>query len=267
MVSRRGIETVANRLLWEFEMINTVNPAIEITLRIPGTWEHFEKLMEAIPDGFRISPEALVMPDGSEVSLIPLQPDQQFASIFARSCRQPATREELEIVNHYTVNVGLTGPGGSLEAAHRMVEAGAAIIRAGGGGVFNDNSGIAHGGHAWLEMADDGSADALSYAFVGIVRNSRALFTIGLHVLGRPDVSISHSEGNLECSGDAIIDIIRYLCNSDQAFEVGHVIADLTGPQFKAIKLTHDKMKPTSPMHNPWGRLELVSYKDIAQNN
>jgi hypothetical protein len=248
-------------------MIDTAHRSIEITLRIPGNWEHPGKLLEAIPDGFRLSAESLILPDGSEVAFIPMQPDDQFASIFASSCRQPATSAEQAIVNNYTVNVGLTGPGGSVESARRMAQAGAAIVRAGGGGVFNDNSGIAHGGQAWLEIADDGSADALSFGFVGIVNNSRALYTIGLHVLGRPDVSLGHSEVSTDETGDAIIEIIRYLCATDRPFDVGHIIADLDGARFKAVKSTPDNMKPTSPMHNPWGRLELVSLKDIAESN
>jgi hypothetical protein len=248
-------------------MINTTDRSIEITLRIPANWEHPRDLLDAIPAGFRLMPETLVMPDGSEVDFTLMPPDDQFANIFASSCRRPATLDEMEIINNYTVNVGLTGPGGSLESANRMVQAGAAIIRAGGAGVFNDNSGIAHGGQVWLEMADDGSTDALSYAFVGIVNNSRELFTIGMHVLGRPDVVVGHSEDPIEDTGDAIIDIIRYLCATDRQLEVGHVIADLDGPRFKAVKATENKMESNSPMHNPWGQVELVSFKDIAQNN
>ena len=118
-----------------------------------------------------------------------------------------------------------------------------------------------------MEIADDGGADALSFAFVGIVDNSQELYTVGMHVLGRPDVSISHSEESIEHIGDTIIEVIRYLCDTDRPFEVGHVIADLDGPRFKAVRSTDDNLEPNSPMHNPWGRLELVSIKDIAQNN
>ena len=44
-----------------------------------------------------------------------------------------------------------------LEAARTMMQAGAALLRAGGAGVFIDNSALAHGGQQWLEMTEDGS--------------------------------------------------------------------------------------------------------------
>src|SRR6478609_11456855 len=91
--------------------------AIEVTLRIPGTWSHPRELLEALPAGYRLTPEALIMPDGTKVEFNPLPPDDQFAKIFRASCRRPPREEELAKVAGYTVNVCLSGPGGSLEAA------------------------------------------------------------------------------------------------------------------------------------------------------
>src|SRR5204863_1950700 len=113
-----------------------------------------------------------------EVEFNPLPPDEQFAQIFRTSCRRPAREEELAAVDGYTVNVCLSGPGGSLVAAQTMMQAGAGIVRAGGAGVFNDNSGLAHGGQDWLEMTDDGSPDAVSFAFVAIVRGETEVWTM-----------------------------------------------------------------------------------------
>src|SRR2546426_6979123 len=127
---------------------------VEIVLRIPGTWSHPRELLEGLPAGHRITPEALVMPNGTVVEFDPMPPDDQFAEIFRSSCRQPSTEEELAKIDGYTVNVCLSGPGGSLQAAQRMMEAGAAIVRAGAAGVFIDNCGLAHGGQHWLEMTE-----------------------------------------------------------------------------------------------------------------
>src|SRR5687768_10250642 len=115
---------------------------VEVALRIPGTWSHPRELVESLPAGYRLTPEALIMPDGTKVEFNPLPPDDQFAEIFRSSCRRPPTEEELARVDGYTVNVCLSGPGGSLEAARTMMEAGAAIVRAGGAGVFIDNCGL-----------------------------------------------------------------------------------------------------------------------------
>ncbi len=238
---------------------------VEVVLRIPGTWSHPRELIESLPAGYRLTPEALLMPDGTKVEFNPMPPDDRFADIFRSSCRQPPTDEELEKVNGYTVNVCLSGPGGSLEAARKMMEAGAAIVRAGAAGVFNDNSGLAHGGEAWLQMTEDGSSDAVSFAFVSIIRGKMEVWTMGMHVLGLREVVMQRAD--IEEGGFDIVEMIRYLAQGDKPVGDGHVIADLDGPQFQAFAAESPAETADSPMHNPFGRLKLVSIKDIAGRN
>src|SRR5581483_9849139 len=105
---------------------------IEIAMRVPGKWGHPKELIERMPEGCRLTGEALILPDGAQVEFGAMPPDDQFAGIFRASCRQPPTEEELAIVNAYTVNIVLAGPGGSLDAARTMMRAAAAIVEAGG---------------------------------------------------------------------------------------------------------------------------------------
>src|ERR1041385_6920330 len=134
---------------------------VEVHLRIPGTWASPRELFERLPAKCRFKPDALVLPDGTEVEFGAMEADDQFAEIFRTSCRQSATEDEMAAIDQYTVNVTLSGVGGSLDLARTMMQAGAAIVRAGGAGVFIDNSALAHGGQAWLEMTEDGGPDAL----------------------------------------------------------------------------------------------------------
>src|SRR5207249_2340975 len=136
-------------------------------LRIPGNWSHPGELIERLPAGWRWTPGALISPDTTQVEFGAMAADDQFAQIFRSSCRQPPTTEELATVDGYTVNVLLSGPGGSMPAARAMmqagaavVQAGAAVVQAGGAGVFIDNSALAHGGQQWLGMTEDGGPDA-----------------------------------------------------------------------------------------------------------
>ena len=121
-----------------------------ITFRIPGDWSHPGELIERLPSGYRLTPDFLVLPSGDQIDFVGMEPDGEFASIFESSCRRPPTEDEMAVVARYTVNVGLTGRGGSLESALTMMQAGAAIVRAGGAGVFIDNSALAYGGDDWL---------------------------------------------------------------------------------------------------------------------
>src|SRR5258706_10292105 len=123
---------------------------ITIALRIPGTWSHPRELIQRLPAGCRLTGEALILPDATQVEFGAAAADDQFAQIFRSSCRQPATEDELRAVDSYAVNVFLSGPGGSMQAARRMMQAGAVLVRAGGAGGFIDNCGLAHGGGRWL---------------------------------------------------------------------------------------------------------------------
>src|SRR5207247_5586833 len=141
----------------------------------------------------RLTGEALILPDKTEIGFGAAPADNQFAQIFRSSCRQPATEDELATVDGYTVNAFLSSPGGSMRAARTMMQAGAALVRAGGAGVFNDNSGLAHGGQDWLAMAEDGGPDALSFAFVAIIRGQADVWTVGMHGLGPRDIGMKRA--------------------------------------------------------------------------
>jgi hypothetical protein len=131
--------------------------------------------------------------------------------------------------------------------------------------VFIDNSVLAHGGRDWLEMTEDGDPDALSFAFVGIIGGKAEVYTIGMHVLGLRDVVMKRSD--VESGGFDIIEVIRYLCGAEKPVDDGHVIADLSGPRFQAFAQQSAAELRGSPMYNPFGRLKLVSLRDIAENN
>jgi hypothetical protein len=239
--------------------------AVRTILRIPGNWSDPDELFDRIPAGVQLTPESLILADGTEVEMTPMPPDNQFAQVFRSACRQPARDAELKIVNSYTVNIGLSAAGGSIEAALTMLQAGAAMIRAGAGGVFIDNSGLAHGGKHWLEMAEDGGHDAVSFAFVNIIRGRQDLWTTGMHVLGLPDLALKHSDpvGDTE----TIIELIRYVCRGEKPLGDGHIVAVENGRRFRAAATTSHSFDPPSPMHNPWGRLQLISMKEIAESN
>jgi hypothetical protein len=241
-----------------------INASVTTTLRIPGAWTDPRELLDHIPDGFRLNDRSLVLPDGTEIELTLIPRDAQFAEIFKSSCRRPATEEELAIVSRYTVNIALIGPGGSLEAARAMMQAGAAIVRVGGAGVFIDNSALAHGGSDWVEMADEGSSDALSFAFVAIVRGQRDLWTMGMHVLGFPDLVMCRGDDDRE----TIVEVIRYVAAGKKPIGDGHLLADDRGvPRFRVTAAPDDERSVPNAMTNPFGRWRLTSFKEVAESN
>lgn len=236
---------------------------VTIDLRIPGQWGHPKELVDKLPPGHRLTPESLFLPDGTEIEFGAAPADDQFAEIFRTSCRKPPTAAELAAVDGYTVNVFLSGPGGSLDSARTMMRAATAVLRAGGAGVFNDNSGLAHGAENWHAMTDDASPDAVSFAFVGIVHDKVDVYTTGMHVLGLREVVMKRADAD----DFDIVEVIRYLANGDKPIDDGHVLADEEGPRFKVIAQPSKKEFAGSAMHNPFGRFRLVNMQEAAENN
>ena len=235
---------------------------IQVDLRIPGTWSSPREMIERLPAGYRFTPRSLVLPDGTQIEFGAVDADDQFAQIFRSSCRK-ADDDELESVDRYTVNALLSGPGGSLDAARTMMQAGAALVQAGGAGVFIDNSALAHGGRQWLRMTEDGGPDALSFAFVSIYHSRDQVWTMGMHVLGLRDVIMKR----VDADEFDIVEVIRYLAAGEKPVEDGHVMMGLEGPLFRVISDENAALPDGSPMYNPLGRLKLVSTREIADNN
>jgi hypothetical protein len=245
--------------------MSETNLSPTITLRIPGVWSNPGELVSRLPAGFRLTPEALILPNGLEIEFVPMPPDGQFPQVFRSSCRRPPQDDERQAVDRYSVNVGLNGPGGSMEAARTMMQAGAAIVQAGGAGVFIDNSVLAHGGRDWVAMTDDGGPEAISFAYVSIVRGKQEAYTMGMHAIGFPDLLFRSSEVDEE--GETIVAILRYLCEGGRSVDVGHVFADERSLRFQVIDRTSDDFDADSPMHNPFGRLKIASVSGLAEKN
>jgi len=241
--------------------------AAEVTtiLRIPGTWRHPSELKTRMPEGFRLTSQAVILPDGVEIEYSSMPPDDRFAKVFQTACRHPAAAEEMRRVHGYTVNIGLSGPGGSMAAALTMMQAGGAMVRAGGAGVFIDNSALAHGGGDWLQMTEDGSWDAVSFAFVNVVRAKREMRTVGMHVMGLPDIVLQQSD--IDDEGQVIMEVIHYLCRGDQPIGTGQVLACESGPRFSVLATESNPWMLARPMCNPFGWLNLVRLKDVAESH
>ena len=64
-----------------------------------------------------------------------------------------------------------------------------------------------------------------------------------------------------------IIDVIRYVCRGDHPIGDGHFLADEQSLRFQAVETVNEKFEPGMPMYNPFGRLKLVSIKDLGEAN
>jgi hypothetical protein len=233
------------------------NHPIKIALRIPGTWASQEEFTQAVSSDHKISGNTLILADGSQVEIFVRPRDGQFVEVFRNSCRTPMTEPEAEGLGNYRHQVCLVGPGGSMERASAMMRSALPILDAGGAGVFIDNSALSFGASIWQKMAGVSDVDAVTFGFVNIIRSKKETFTVGMQTIGQPDLSLPTTI--LEPEDSVMIDLIFKTATEGQTYGQGDSIALPDGQSFKVQKIPDSKIFPGSPIHNPWGRLELRS--------
>jgi hypothetical protein len=231
-------------------------PAPEVTMRIPGGWARPEEFFENLPRGCCCTANGITMPDGSEFELNALPADEDFPRIFASSCPKLPTETECEQVENYKVNICLTGRGGSIAAAKRLMEAAAAVMAAGGVGVFVDNSGIAHGATDWLKLFDSADTGGVYWAFVMAVQSDVEVYSMGMHILGLRDAIIP-STGNAEYDSRTLHSFLGFTAFSGAALKDGEMIGDAVLPSFQICSQADDRAPASAPMFNPYGRWRL----------
>jgi hypothetical protein len=231
--------------------------APEVTLRIPGGWSRPEEFYEGLPRGFRCTDEGLVSIDGSEFELHVLPADEQFPEIFAGSCTHLPTETEREQIENYKVNICLTGRGGSISAARQLMAAAAAVLSAGGAGVFVDNSCIAHGATDWFTLLDSADDGGVYWAFVSAVRSEKEVYSRGMHVMGFRDAVIP-STGNAEYDSRTLHSFLGYSAFSGATIHEGEIFGDAVLPTFRAYPQPDDRVPAEAPMFNPYGQWRLV---------
>ena len=219
-------------------------------------WSGPEEFVKRLPRGCRCTPATLKLADGTQFEFNTLPADEEFPRIFAGSCPKLPTEDEREQIDNYNVNACLIGRGGSIAAAKRMMEGAAAVLAAGGAGVFVDNSGIAHGATDWLTLFGDADGGGVYWAFVSAVRSEEEVYSLGMHVLGFRDAIIP-STGNSEYDSRTLHSFLGYSAFSGAAIEEGEVFHDAVLPTFRAYEQPDDRVPDDAPMFNPYGRWRL----------
>ncbi len=231
-------------------------PRVEVTLRIPGLWQQPDEVDRALPIGYRLVEGKLHLPDEMTLDVGATPADDEFADLFRNGCQYPPSDEDQQKILNYKTNVLLSGPGGSMGAAKRMLDAGRAIIHAGGAGVFVDNSGMAHGSDDWLALAGQADDGGAFWAFVATVGTETTVYSIGMHVLGYRDAMIPRT-GNDEQDYLMLNEFLGYSYRSGRTIHDGDLMGDEHGPQFRIRAETATHFPPDAPLHNPFGQWRL----------
>lgn len=218
-----------------------------VDLRIPGPWETQDAFRQAVArkaKGYAFEGEHLVHPaTGRRFSWGASEHDDELADLFAANGR--TAKGDVKRVASHAVKIHLSGPGGSVDAVHDLMRAGAALVRAGAYGVMVDNSGAAHAPSDWTKLAEGDDAVGGCYwgcVIVTVPRSGGLAFTVGMHCMGLRDAEVEFPPG-VDRKGVAFLlhNFHGYALQSGAVFVDGDPIGDERGPQFRlrATPCTH----------------------------
>ncbi len=237
----------------------------EVSLRIPGDWASPRALSDRLmgtgytlslsdqPSDFALAHTAT----GQRFPMGVVGPDEQIAELFADGGRLSAA--ELAAVRDHDVKVFVSGPGGSVDAARAVMRAGAAIIRAGGLGVFVDNCGSTHSPTDWLELAGDDADGGVYWALVELTGGPDLMFSTGMHCLGHRDIELPDPPD--PGRGMYILhNLLGYSYRSGVTLADGDPIGDEQRPTHVLRHVPCTRFTAGTSFHNPYGvwRLEAV---------
>ncbi len=229
-----------------------------VVARIPGPWKQPTSLAQALPDGYRLSGGRLQLPGGRQVQFGAMAADSGFRKVFVSACRRPPLPEQRSAIDRCRAAVCLITPGGSMEAARRILEAAAAVVRAGGLGVLIDTSFIAHRRGDWLEHASHPGVDGLLRAFIRPLVSVDELWSLGMHAMGLRDIVMPRS-GDHEEDCITLESVLDYTLTTDLIIADGDLIGDIA-PRFRLHKEPSCRFGPDSPLHNPHGQWRLEPF-------
>ena len=238
----------------------------QILLRIPGRWASPRELGDRLRSestGYELSwpesadggPLLVHAATGQRFDINVTGPDDQIADLFAHGGR--LSDAELAAVRDHDVKVFVGGPGGSVDAARAVLRAGAAVVRAGGLGVFVDNCGSTHSPTDWLELAGDDGDGGVYWALVDLAGGPDLMFSIGMHCIGHRDAELPDPP-DPNRGAYVLHNLLGYSCRAGVTLVDGEGIGGEDGPSHVLRDVPCDRFEPGTASHNPYGvwRLE-----------
>jgi len=156
---------------------------MDLVIRVPGRWSSAPTIDDVVVD---LLPRDAGMREACE-----------------RLGAGRLTPSHLEALDVHTGIARARRAGGSPEAAWRMLQAGAALLRLEGAVVMVDSSGLPQSKEEWLDLAGRPGYDGIFYAFVGIEASGTTAVSRGMAALGLPDGETTAAPGDSD-PGDTL---------------------------------------------------------------
>ncbi|WP_221621888.1 DUF4261 domain-containing protein [Variovorax sp. KBW07] len=233
----------------------------EMVLCIPGPWENTTELIRRLiqhGDGYLFAGRILMHTETRfSCELIFEGPDERMSRAFWATA--PHWRDSAEmtaIATHRSV-VYLVGPGGSQQNAESLMQAGAALVRAGGLGVKVESTGLSHTPSAWLDHC------AHLYLFFAhralvIYLTGEDVCSCGMHNLGLKD-AVTGSLDDPTAATELLRAFTHYLFTEQPTIRHGQTFSVAADARvYRIEEESSQTYEEDSLFHNPYGLWRLV---------
>ncbi len=185
----------AQLIILLYDIYLTMDKKQELILCIPGNWKDRSAIVQAIASAnmneYLFAGAVLMHLPTSDAFEMDIQPhDERMRHAFEVSGQGRLDEDELDAIAEHQFVIYVIGKGGNFVDAQKTMQAGLAILNAGGLGIKVENSGKAFTIDHWKEMVEDETDDGKFYeAFVMFLKNEEgSIYSCGMHNVGLRDV-------------------------------------------------------------------------------
>jgi hypothetical protein len=234
----------------------------QIIIGVPGIWQNQREVMQALASknaGFILAGFTLMDTATQETAFVELhEPDPRLVDVF-ETCGYPwIDEQDLEQIAAHRSTLWVLSSDVSISQARRMMNAGSALLKAGGLAVKVETSGVAHSASRWNQFAESAELFPLYCAYVNLISGDQAIYSCGMHNFGLPDVSVCDEIGE-EQATQLLNHFNCYQLEELPPLEEGHYFSlDEASPRYRLAYEACEEYERAHPFHNPFGRWQLL---------
>jgi len=232
---------------------------MEIVLCIPGPWADRSELVQSIvkdSGGYIFAGMVLMHLETNQSFELEFDgPDERMRSAFEAAGPHWANTPEMDKIASHNSVCYLIANGGSLEAAHSIMNAANALLNAGGYGVKVESSGIAHSPEDWRDQCQSSYLFKSHTSYVVYI-TSDITYSCGMHNFGLPDALVASNES--ENPAELLRIFTHYLLSESPEIKEGQTFSvDSDSPGYRIYSHAGINYGDDSLFNNAYGTWEL----------
>ena len=235
---------------------------VEIVLCIPGPWENRSEFVERIvkdSGGYIFAGMILMNIETQESFELEFEGvDERMSAAFEAAGHHWKDTPEMELIASHKSVVYLISKGGSLEAAHSIMEAANGLLKAGGFAVKVESTGLAHPPADWAEQCKYNYLFKSHSSYVVYITDKET-YSCGMHNFGLPDAIVLSDES--DNPAELLRVFTHYLLSESPQINDGQTFSvDSNAPGYRIVESECIDYGEDSLFNNPFGMWRLQAF-------